>query len=454
MGTAITSYEGSTAISQWKEPDQVLAEAKKAAVALKQVMDSKPNKVMFNNEQYLEREDWGTVARFYNCTAKSIETRFVQYGDVSGWEAVAVVIDMRTMNEIGRAESMCLSDEENWGDVPYYEWEDVLDENGKKIWDQNLRNGKGGYKSRKVQKGSKPKPLFQLRSMAQTRAEAKALKGVFSWVVVLAGYKPTPAEELTGHEDFDQSGGREQKPPVQQPQRASDKGKTPPPPAAQKTESKPQAEQTASGNASNLPAGQEIISGVIKSSADKNGILRLDVDDKIVLVKEAEIDGDMRPGYFIKLRGEKQHSDKVGTFYVLRGLIELAKEGEVLPADNKKMDPENAALADELFGEKPKEGTAAVQEMIDKGQVTTAANLPQDSGKKPGTIGKKRAIRLDALCNSHKDKNNGFNHDEMKRILSAMPVPVEHLADMETGMYEEFEAWATGAKDWREFWKD
>ena len=96
MSTAITQYEGSTAISQWKEPEQVLAEAKKAAVALKQIMDLKQNKVMFNNEQYLEREDWGTVARFYNCTAKSVETRYVQYGDVCGWEAVAVVIDMRT----------------------------------------------------------------------------------------------------------------------------------------------------------------------------------------------------------------------------------------------------------------------------------------------------------------------------------------------------------------------
>jgi len=32
--------------------------------------------------------------------------------------------------------------------------------------------------------------------MAQTRACAKALRNVLAWVVVLAGYRPTPAEEM------------------------------------------------------------------------------------------------------------------------------------------------------------------------------------------------------------------------------------------------------------------
>ena len=32
----------------------------------------------------------------------------------------------------------------------------------------------------------------------QTRACAKALRNVLSWVVVLAGYRPTPAEEMDG----------------------------------------------------------------------------------------------------------------------------------------------------------------------------------------------------------------------------------------------------------------
>lgn len=37
---------------------------------------------------------------------------------------------------------------------------------------------------------------YALRSMAQTRATSKALKGPLSFIVALAGYSPTPAEEM------------------------------------------------------------------------------------------------------------------------------------------------------------------------------------------------------------------------------------------------------------------
>lgn len=193
--TAITRYENGENISLSRPPEMVLAEAQQAAQSLVKVIGMKPNPVKFNGETYLEFEDWQTVAKFYGCTSKVESTTFVEFGDVKGFEASAVVLD-RLGNEIGRAESMCLNDEDNWGAVPKYEWQDALDEAGKKIYDKTLFNGKGGYKRNKVEVGRVPKPLFQLRSMAQTRACAKALRQVFSWVVVLAGYNPTPAEEI------------------------------------------------------------------------------------------------------------------------------------------------------------------------------------------------------------------------------------------------------------------
>jgi hypothetical protein len=138
-----------------RPPQVVLDEAHRAARALKDVLDAKPSKVIFNGEQYLEFEDWQTLGRFYGVTAKVVSTAFVEYADVNGFSARAVALRADGA-EISAAEAECLHDEPNW----------------------------------------QKKPLFQLKSMAQTRACAKVLRNVLAWVVVLAGYRPTPAEEL------------------------------------------------------------------------------------------------------------------------------------------------------------------------------------------------------------------------------------------------------------------
>jgi hypothetical protein len=155
MTQEIAVYEGQQDLTIARPPDVVLDEAKRAAKALKDVVSQKPKPVMMNGEQYLEFEDWQTVGKFYGVTAKVITTSFIDYGTAQGFEAKAVAIRPDGM-EVSAAEAMCLNDEPNW----------------------------------------KSKPLFQLRSMAQTRACAKALRNCLAWVVVLAGYRPTPAEEI------------------------------------------------------------------------------------------------------------------------------------------------------------------------------------------------------------------------------------------------------------------
>ncbi len=160
-------------VSLKRPPDQVLEEAHKAAVALKRVIDAKPKKVMFNNEQYLEFEDWQTLGRFYGVTAKVVDTEYVEYGDIKGFSARAVAVRADGM-EISAAEASCLSDEDKWATRPKYET-------------------RGGVRT---QVADESVPLFQLKSMAQTRACAKVLRNVLAWVAVLAGYRPTPAEEL------------------------------------------------------------------------------------------------------------------------------------------------------------------------------------------------------------------------------------------------------------------
>lgn len=143
-------------LSVARPPDQVLAEAQSAARALQEVISKKSSPVIFNGERYLEFEDWQTIGKFYGVTAKVVHTGYLDLGSAQGFEATAVAFHPQTGMNLSSAESICMNDEKNWSF----------------------------------------KPLYQLKSMAQTRACAKALRNVFSWVVVLAGYKPTPAEEM------------------------------------------------------------------------------------------------------------------------------------------------------------------------------------------------------------------------------------------------------------------
>lgn len=150
-------------------PAVVLEKAREAAQALQGVIKGKSKPVVFNGEQYLEFEDWQTLARFYGYTVETGETQEVWRNEaLIGYTAKATVF--QNGNRIGGAEASCLKDEMNW----------------------------------------RGKPEFQLKSMAQTRAGSKALRNVLAWVAVLGGFKPTPAEEM--QEVFDAKPAAQPKP--------------------------------------------------------------------------------------------------------------------------------------------------------------------------------------------------------------------------------------------------
>jgi len=109
-------------------------------------------------KEHLFFEAWQTIGRFFGCAAEIEWSRPIWHADhVIGWEARARVVD-QTGRAVAAAESMCAKDEPAWRD----------------------------------------RPAYAIRSMAQTRASAKALRQAFAWVAVLAGYSPTPAEEMDG----------------------------------------------------------------------------------------------------------------------------------------------------------------------------------------------------------------------------------------------------------------
>lgn len=139
-----------------KSPDEIMMDASGAAKALQKLIDSNKRKPLeFNGKAYLEYPHWQTIAKFYHTTAATGEALFVDIAGVKGFKARAQILDEKTGAIVGYAEAYCMTDEPNW----------------------------------------KHKPLFQLASMAQTRAASKALSNKYRYVAIVAGYEPTPAEE-------------------------------------------------------------------------------------------------------------------------------------------------------------------------------------------------------------------------------------------------------------------
>lgn len=110
--------------------------------------------------EHISYEGWQTAGKYYGYTVKTFDSEYVEFGNTWGFKAKAIVVSEFTGVEVGGAEAYCMNDENNW----------------------------------------KNKPKFQLASMAQTRAGSKALRQILGFVVALAGYSPTPVEEMTGDE--------------------------------------------------------------------------------------------------------------------------------------------------------------------------------------------------------------------------------------------------------------
>ncbi len=160
-------------------PEETLEIASQAAKALKRVVSLKINPVILNGEQYLEFEDLQLLGQFYGYTVRTGDAVPVEVDGINGAKAHADLINVRTGEVIGGAEAYCMRDEDHWNTRPKYDWQGEGDD------------------CKRVKVGDEVVPWFQLASMAQTRAGAKAFRNRLAWVVVLAGYRPTPAEEMT-----------------------------------------------------------------------------------------------------------------------------------------------------------------------------------------------------------------------------------------------------------------
>lgn len=156
------------------DPVEVVAQATRIADALHTVLKSKGMLQRIGDKDHVKVEGWQTLGAMLGVVpvvtwAKPIAgserpyERTEGYGDKAktvrgnghNWEAR---VEARTLDGrvIGAAEAMCTRDEQRW---------------------QNADD-------------------YAVRSMAQTRATSKALSGPLRFIVTLAGYSGTPAEEV------------------------------------------------------------------------------------------------------------------------------------------------------------------------------------------------------------------------------------------------------------------
>lgn len=143
---------------------QGIEEAQAKAQALSNIVESQGLYNKIGGGKHLRVEAWQTIAMGYGLTPAITGSQILYNHDNEeyGAMATAVVYDQNGVIR-GGAEGYCMRDEANW----------------------------------------RSKPSHQLVSMAGTRAVSKALRLMLSWVVVLAGYDATPAEELTSSERVD-----------------------------------------------------------------------------------------------------------------------------------------------------------------------------------------------------------------------------------------------------------
>ena len=144
---------------QANHPAALVSGAAELACQLAQVIDQQKLSTVIKGKRFVNVEGWTTLATMLGVTAREIATT-----ESDGiFTATVELVRMADGACISRASAECGSPDE-------------LDKYGKPLWSS--------------------RPRYARRSMAQTRATGKACRLAFSWIMSLAGYEVTPAEEM------------------------------------------------------------------------------------------------------------------------------------------------------------------------------------------------------------------------------------------------------------------
>ncbi len=146
-----------------RTPHDVIVKATAIAKELAGIVKTNNLSRNIQGREYVYVEGWSTMGAMLGVLPREAPELFKNYEDGS-CEATVELIRISDGAVIGRASAFVGMDEK--------------DRNGKMTWGN--------------------RPLYARRSMAVTRATGKAYRLGFSWIMGLAGYAPTPAEEMDG----------------------------------------------------------------------------------------------------------------------------------------------------------------------------------------------------------------------------------------------------------------
>jgi len=152
---AVEAYNAQPDIFQERDPKAVLSRFAGVAKEVGSIIDKEKLYVAISGRKHVRIEGWQALGVPFGIFAIVITSQRIKDGERWGYEAKANA--QRVSGElVSSADAECWSDEPNW----------------------------------------QGKPDFQIRSMAQTRACAKALRLALGFVMAMAGYEATSAEEM------------------------------------------------------------------------------------------------------------------------------------------------------------------------------------------------------------------------------------------------------------------
>ena len=241
-------------------------------------------------------------------------------------------------------------------------------------------------------------------------------------------------DEEMGQADNHHPGQPDHKPPVSMPQSTKQTQQAKAEPVRQEQPKQDPATQAENAG----PIKRQVTGTVEKVRLTDKGEMWLTVDGTVVAIRKDKVPEKIEAGYRIIVDTiQKAFKDK-SLFFETQEIVTLMAPGDVEEGEIVSEEPvvsaADAALAGELkgmFDESPKAQPAEPQK-------TTVA----------GKIGTKRAQRLYTIV-SQNHKNTGFTEAVLREMMKLWYHPIEHLSDLDTGSYEQFEKWATGEEDFQ-----